>query len=212
MNTSIINRAISGLGIPKSGLEIPKGRLSAPSNCPDCGKAIAIVYDYNVVVTFPALMGLDQMVICNDCADFRTALRETQEALQNIIQRVRFRGQDITSKSQQKAIIQGNVDILTKEFTPFVEILTHRLMRILSRRSGRPQLDKVIWAQKFMSIWDISATYAGDLLMRVQSDDQTWSKLKELQKAFGIRLVHHGKKPVVDSKPPQKEVEDFPEP
>lgn len=192
--------------------------LSAPSKCPDCGRPITIEYDPRIAVAFPALMGLDQMVVCNGCADFRTALREAEAIMLAILALVRKRALGLTAKTQIKAALQGDIDALNAEYRPMVDSAALRLIRILARRSGRPQVDHLNWATQFLNIWQTLTTYSGEELMRVNPDDPTWMKFKLLRRFFGIAVLHHGKPREAAPAPPRAAprradpVEEMPEP
>lgn len=171
----------------------PRHRISADSKCPDCGRPIKIVFDAKVVGTFAALMSLDQMVVCNDCADFRTALREAQETVQRLIDMLRLRGKSITAKTQVKFEVQGEIDKLNAEFRPLMDAVLQRIVRILARRTGKQQADHKAWSTQFLNIWECLRTYAGEELVRVEHEDNTWRKLKAVRLSYGVVIKHHGK-------------------
>jgi hypothetical protein len=186
----LLNRALTAeLGYKPD----PRHRISADSRCPDCGRPIKLVFDAKIAGAFPALMGLDQMVVCNNCADFRTALREAQEAMDGVVAILRKRGLSITAKTKLKTEIQSGIDQMNAELRPIVEAVTSRLIRILARRTGKAQSDFRGWATQFLNIWECLRTYDGEELVRVEHDDQTWKRLRSLRATYGVFLKHHGK-------------------
>ena len=188
-----VAKTLAGISSLEGYVPNRRNNIVAASNCPECNVPIRISFDPHIAAVFPALMGLDQMVICNDCAAFRTALREAQEVMESVIAVLRKRGQSVTAKTRLRATVQPDIDALTAEFRPLVESASNRIIRCLARRSRRPEIDPMGWSTQFLAIWEISKTYSGEELIRVQSDDQTWVKFKTLRNQYGIRLVHHGK-------------------
>lgn len=170
----------------------PQGAISAPSSCPDCGRPIQLVYHPQVLVDHPVLEGLVKIVICNPCADFRQAHSDATEVVQEVMRLYRAKAVGLARTKKTKESLLPELEKLNAEFRPLVESAALRVLRILSRRAGRPVNDHVGWANQLMSIWKAARTYGGEEMLYLESVDQTLDRLRAMRAAYGVRIVRHG--------------------
>lgn len=170
----------------------PQGSIAAPSNCPDCGRPIKLVYHPQVLVDHPILEGLVKIVICNPCADFRQAHSDATEVVQEVMRLYRAKAVGLARTKKTKEALLPELEKLNAEFRPLIESAALRVLRILSRKSGRPVNDHAGWASQLMSVWKAVRTYGGEEMLHLEPVDQTLDRLRAMRAAYGVRIVRHG--------------------
>lgn len=197
-NYALVQKSMRKFSAPKS-----KG-----SACPDCGRQLSLQVDYRTVAQFPVLLGLEGLIICNDCADFRHALRDAEEIMYRVCATYRKGALVVCAKSRNFEAIKEDIDNLNSNCRPVIRNAVVRVMQILSTRSCRPVTMIDQWVDRILSQWEKHQLYGGEVVVQLSQDDRVWSVLRDLRASFGVVIRHHGK----PAPTPEPEPDPNPEP
>lgn len=175
------------------------GYSASPSGlCPEpgCGKKLSVEVNYDELAKFPALMCLEGIIVCNECAEFRHALRDAQSSLAFLAGQYRRFAIPIAAVSKTRHVIQEELEKLNAKMHPAFRVATRALLLVLARRSGRPVIDEVGWASRFiMEQWEEYQNYGGEVFVRLKQDNPVGLICAAIRTQYGIVLKHHGRRP-----------------
>jgi len=176
----------------------PSASIDAPTECPECGKTIAIKVLVGPVSQFPVLECLSQIIICNECADFRYAFSDCEESISRLLRWYRIRLGNLLAKKLEEAAERQKMQELRSAVEGELTNRVRRFGRIVSRRSGHDGIPTEALKERLLEVMESRLSYDGENSRYVASYDESVPKLRRFAGEHGVVIVNHWK----DAGPP----------
>lgn len=168
--------------------------ISSPGVCPDCRGPMTVSFSALAARDFPALESWSWILVCNDCANFRHALRERSETL---IRKVHIYRSTCLSICRKGLDPDKEIEMLTKAKTELSTPLlaaVKTLVAAVAYRARRPIAMCEMWAAECMDIFETRNTYAGADYRWVSLNDQTPRIIEDIKREYGVTTPNHWRK------------------